>query len=194
MLKRFLILLLFASLHANINLWNGDNITSLGLNGTHNSVGYRVAEIEKHIHSPEYWYGKDIVDDLASKNSLTAWTFTTGAANTYGEFVQLADGTELVGDFPNCKYVDIHRVFITALNQADSTYIVEIWAGTDTTTNATLITEFPIRASNVALGTAIPLEIQMPRGLATNKFWAKAKCEGSGKTISMLFGVHCYEN
>lgn len=57
-----------------------------------------------------------------------------------------------------------------------------------------LVSEFPFRASNVSLGSTAPVDVQMPRNLTSNKFWARVKCGHSGKTISMMFGVHCYEN
>ena len=93
--KIALILILISFCFANIKFWNGDNIESLGLNGKHDSLGYRVAEIEKHLHSPEYWFGSTAGSILASQNSLTPFTLTTGGVNTYGNFLQIANATLL---------------------------------------------------------------------------------------------------
>lgn len=126
MLKKLIILtlILLSLSFANLKFWNGDNVESLGLNGEHDSLGYRVAEIETHFHSPEYWFGSTAGSIPASQNSLTAFTLTTGGVNTYGNFLQIANGSELIVQQPTCKYVDIHRVLITGINQADSTYMI----------------------------------------------------------------------
>ena len=41
-----------------------DNDVSLGLSGTHNSIGFRVAEIEKHFHNSEPELIKSSTEDV----------------------------------------------------------------------------------------------------------------------------------
>jgi len=59
-MKKIIFILIMISLSfANLKFWNGDNVESLGLNGENDSLGYRVAEIEKHFHNRAFqclWY------------------------------------------------------------------------------------------------------------------------------------------
>lgn len=193
-MKKVLFFLLISSLiFANVKFWDGDNIESKGLNGpVKDSLGYRVNEIEKHIHNREIWYGAGAGNGTGVSTSITAWVLTASPnANTYGDFVQLGTGQIAISDFPGTTYFDIHAIFVTDVNDLASTYMVEIWSGTGTTANATLMTQFPYRAAgNATQSTRQEIKsIRIPVGY---KSWARVKCAVGGKTLSMLVGLHLY--
>lgn len=193
MKKIVLIFFLLAFCFCNIdNVNDADSYISPGLSGVKDSVGYRVNEIERHFHNREVWYGAGAGNGAGVSTSITAWTLTAGTpANTYGSFIQLGTGQIAVNDFPGTTYFDLHSVFVTDVNDLSATYMIEIWYGIDTTSNATLMTQFPFRANGSATQSSRQelKSIRIPVGMKT---WARAKCGIAGKTISFLVGLHLY--
>jgi len=177
---------------ANIKFWDGENIESKGLDGpVKDSLGYRIEEIEKHIHNREIWYGAGTANGTGVSTSITAWVMTASpTANVYGAFVQLGTGTIASTDFPGTTYFDMHAVFVTDVNDLDATYMVQLWCGL-TTENASMITEFPFRAAGSATESQRQ-EIRTTRVPINHKTWARIKCSSGGKTLSMLLGLHMY--
>lgn len=171
-----------------------DNLATLGLVGTNNSLAYRVHEIEKHFHSIERWYGNDGDSTMSVANNLASWTLTAGgSANVYGTEVQLAAANDVLDADMGITVVkfDLHRVAIETTNQADKNYMIQIWCGASTFGAATLYTEIPYRAPSNSIDSA-PIEAQMQRIAVGYKVWARVKCETASKTLSLTVGVHAY--
>ena len=189
-----LILFIFScsSSFALVKFWNGDNLESQGLDSVKDSLGYKVSEIERHFHAIEYWYGSTAGTSPAVSTSITVFDLTTGAENTYGDFVKISEGTEMLADHPGCAYFDFHRFMLIA-DTADNMYTTQLWQGT-TTENATLLTEFPFNIADANKGNSGPIDIKAPRIMSSSVDWARAKGLGASKAISFIYGIHCYEN
>jgi hypothetical protein len=163
-----------------------------GLLGVVNSLGYKVSEIEKHIHNSEQWYGKNSIDGFLDRDSITSWQIVANAvAGTYGAEVQISDGTEVEGG-SSVKKLDLHRLFIETTNVNDQTYKIQFWYGTGLFGAATLLTEFPFRAA-AASERSSPIDIISNRIACNNKIWARCMCSSGGKTINFIVGVHTYD-
>ena len=172
-----------------------DNLATNGLSGVHNSLAYRVHEIETHFHSVERWYGTDGDSTMSVANNLAPWTLVAdAAANTYGTEVQLSAASDVLDADMGITVVkfDLHRIMITESSVNDKNYMVQIWAGTGIFGAATLMTEIPYRtASNSA--ESQPIVCQMSRIAVATKLWARAKCETGGGTLSIIIGIHAYK-
>jgi hypothetical protein len=168
-----------------------DSYATLGLAGVHNSLAYRVHEIEKHVHNREYWYGQSGADTFLSNASLTSWVLTAGDSVAYGTPVQLSNGDEIAGGSTTQKY-DMHRLLITGTNQADSAYKIQFLYGTGVVGDAAILTEVTFVAPTQSIDGS-PVEILSPRITCNNKLWAKLACLTNGKTLAFFIGVHVYE-
>jgi hypothetical protein len=173
-----------------------DNLATDGLVGVGNSLAYRVHEIEKHFHSIERWYGSDGDNTMSTANNLTPWTLATdsSSANTYGTEVQFAAINDVLNSDMGITVVkfDIHRVAVVESTLNDSTFMVQIWAGTGVFGDATLKTEFPYRTGGNA-AEAQPINVQMGRTAVATKLWARAKCAtASEQSLQLLIGIHAY--
>jgi len=171
-----------------------DNQATEGLSGVHNSLAYRVHEIEKHFHSVERWYGDDGDNSMSTANNLTAWTLTAGTGEAYGTEIQLSEANDISSsDFPDIPvYFDMHRIVIDVSSANDQNYMIQIWCGDTTFGEAELCTEIPYRTGGNA-AEAVPIEAQMSRILVSKKIWARVKCSSNGATLTIRVGVHTYK-
>jgi hypothetical protein len=188
-----LVLILCCTAYARLNNeYDADRGPTLGLYGTAGSLAYDVAEIEYHLHNREIWYGAGAANGTGVSTSITSWVLTAGGqANTFGEFVQLGTGQIAVTDYPGTTHFDVHAVFVSDVNQADATYLVELWQGATTTASAHIMTSFPYRVG-ATVGESQRQEIKSVRIPVGMKTWARVKCSTAGKTISFLVGLHTY--
>jgi len=172
---------------------NIDEHAVLGLAGTVDSLAYKVHEIEKHFHNSAQWYGKDSVDDLLNRDSVTPFVLTAGDDQDYGTEVQLSDGTEIEGGSATKKF-DFHKILITDNNAGNTstTFKFELWYGTGIFAAATLLTECVANFYSISDNHGV-MEFPCPRIACNNKLWARVKCNVNGKSCSILVGVHVYE-
>lgn len=162
------------------------NESTPGLLGVEDSLDYRVAEIERHLHNAELWYGRG-AGNLAELNNLTTWTITTGAADTFGAPVQLASGTQFPA--PAARF-DIRRILVVSVSANNSTYLLEFYAGDGVFGDATLITSIPYRQANQS--SIIPTEMISYRRPTSYNLWVRAKAQTATATIQIIFGAHFY--
>lgn len=167
-----------------------DNQATDGLNGVHNSLAYRVHEIEKHFHSPEYWYGRDATDGYLLLDGLESWTVTAGTGEAFGAAVQISDGTEIESG-SSTKKMDIHRILFTDISKADTTYVMIIRYGTGTFALSERLTSLAIRVGSLT-NESTPVEIMAPRIACNNKIWVQTKSQTNNETLSFMVGVHTY--
>lgn len=165
-----------------------DSATVNGLLGTNNSLAYKVHEIEKHFHNTELWYGNTTGN--FDQDSLAHFRLTAGSAEAYGTELLVHDGTVIAGGSATQKF-DLHRILIIALSSNNSTYKIQLWGGTGTFGEATLLTEVLHRTATAA-GDIAPLEIMAPRHTCNTKLWARLKSQSDGATLDLLFGLHIY--
>ena len=166
-----------------------DQIAVDGLSGTHNSLAYKVHEIEKHFHNREQWFGKSAGDTYYDPASFTEWQVAAGESEAYGTAVQISNGDEIESGSAT-KYYDMHKVLVTAVSAANKVYKLQVLYGTGVVGDATIATEivgfFP------ATGKSDSINFMMPRITCNNKVWVKAACETDGATLDFIVGLHVY--
>jgi len=176
-----------------------DNAPADGLYGVPDSVAYRVAEIERHLHNYEYWFGVDgtpsgevhVADRMAG--GIQPFQLSTGA-DDFGSWVQILGS----GDTPvytNSRYFDLHRVLVV---ETDSVlpFIIQIVFGESAQIGAKLLTndftEFPYISSGFNNDSGITDFVNKCRNCGM-KMWARACCIGGEQnSIYLYFGLHEY--
>ena len=174
-----------------------DSVTSLGLGGAHNSLGYRVAEIERHLHSGGRWFetattpsGETHVADAIGTGS-GAFQIDAGT-DAWGTWVQVlgsADTPAVSGK----AYFDPHQMIVEAVERA-FTYFVQIGRGASgaAAISAGTYTEL-VYASASSRDTAI-IEVQTGRAPAGSLVWMRCMCPGqTTATMDLYIGIHEYE-
>jgi hypothetical protein len=178
-----------------------DEAATLGLAGTNNSLAYRIGEVERHFHGWDRWLcaaavpnGEVHVADRIGATAASKVPFTITSGNdTWGAWTQILGS----GDTPvvagNVKY-DFHRILVLVANTV-SPYFLQIGFGA---TGAAAVTAEAL--SSLVLNPASNtdktdyLDIMTRRQAAGTKAWARCWCVGaSGKTLTIMFGLHEYE-
>jgi hypothetical protein len=170
-----------------------DDVATLGLAGTNNSLAYRVAEIERHLHSYERWYGVAGTPSATHKADQVAKdiaSFQIDAGNdAYGSWVQL------LGSADTAYKYDLHKLFITAVETAATVHFVQIAFGAagDDAVTAGNYTEFVYR-SGAAVAREAPVTFQTRRQAAGTLAWARCLAyDVNTSTLNFYFGLHLYE-
>lgn len=189
----------------NRNLTGGDidkidSQATEGLDGTSNSLAYRVHEIEKHFHSREIWYGissDQSGDDWAADN-LNPYQAISGNGD-YGSDPN--DEAKVLGPddtpvFTGMVKYDLHRLLIVDASST-SQYKIRIVYGTGTMADAITAeqyTEVMVKEDPALFGgSGQPLEIQMPRQDVGTKIWIQCKNATNNATIDFFVGLHEYQ-
>lgn len=177
-----------------------DELATLGLLGIHNSVAYRIAELERHFHGREKWFGlassPSAETHRADRMNGTKAPFRlTAGNNTFGNWIQVLGSS----DTPvksGMAYFDFHRVLVT---NTDSTavFIVQAIAGESADFAAKLaaeeFTEFAFKSVSNADDSGIT-EFMTSRVAAGTKIWMRcANIGNNGKIMDLYFGLHEYE-
>ncbi len=169
-----------------------ENVLSPGLTAaTYNSLSYRVAEIERHLHNSEYWYGKSAVTGYFEEASMTPFSFTSGAIATYGAEVLLSDGNQINGGDANTFY-DFNDMVVVALGGNNRSYEFQFWYGDGLFADATFLTEKMFH-SNVANSSETAFNIMSRRIACNKKLWGRIRSTVAASTATCLFGLHIYE-
>jgi hypothetical protein len=170
-----------------------DEATTNGLSGVNNSLAYRVAEIERHVHSYERWYELAGTPDAEVHRADAAGTgagiFQIDAGNAaYGSWLQILGSSDTA-----LKY-DLHRILVTA-TERNAIYVVQLAFGTsgDAAVTAGTYTEAVfVPASNLV--DQGPVDVQSRRQAAGTKAWARCICPGQDTaTLNFMIGLHYYE-
>ncbi|MCP4149802.1 MAG: hypothetical protein GY757_18805 [bacterium] len=168
-----------------------------GLLGVNNSLAYKVHEIEKHFHSPEFWFGNDGDNTMSRANNTTPWVLDSGAQNVYGTEVLMAAANDFNADiegYTAAVKIDLHEIAVVESETNDVNYMIQFWAGTGTFGEATFLTEVPYRTGGNA-AEAQPIKIMCPRFAVGSKIWGRVKCSDatSNRQLSILIGIHGYK-
>lgn len=169
-----------------------DNASVLGLSGTHDSLAYKVHEIEKHLHAIERWYGKNPTTGFLLAESLTSFQTTAGLLEAWGTELQISQGTEVEGGDSN-KKVDFHRVFFTSASSTDSTFFLELRYGETTFASSSLLTQVAYRRGSTTTE-VVPVNSVSIRIPCNQKIWARCKSQDGGETLDFILGLHTYNN
>ena len=174
-----------------------DSEATDGLLGVHNSLAYRVHEIERHLHSGARWFETAAVPDgeshVADRIGSGAGSFQIDAGDdTWGDWVQVLGSDDTPADAGKV-YFDPHQ-FIVEDTERASTYFVQITRGAsgDAGYAAGTYSEFVYGAS-VQKETGI-IPVQTGRAPAGSKVWARCVCPGQNTgTLNFFIGIHEYE-
>ena len=169
-----------------------------GLGTTTDSLAYGVAEIERHLHSYERWYGAanspsaptHVADELGS--DAGAFVLTAGN-NDFGLWVQVL-GSGDTPFAPGQEFYDLHRLSVESATGSD-TFIIQISfgdSGAAGIASKTYSTVPFIPATNQI--DSWPLTIQVKRQPSGTKVWARCKRNlQNGGTVGIYPGIHEYE-
>lgn len=171
-----------------------DELATNGLTGVSNSLAYRIAEAERHIHSYERWFGLAAAPDAelhrADQVAKDIAPFVIDAGNdAYGNWVQILGSTDTALKF------DLHKLFFTVVERAATVHFVQIAYGATAAGALTdgTYTEFVYR-SGAAVSREAPFVIQSRRQTAGTKTWARCLAyDADTGALSFYFGLHYYE-
>lgn len=176
-----------------------DGAATDGLDGTYDSLAYRVAEIGRHLHGWERWFGEavspDGEDHVADRigNTVTAFQLD-GGNDTWGAWVQLLGPDDTPAD-AGMAYYDAHRLMVVAAENANSAYLIQIAAGASgaDALAAGTYTEVVYHPATVQAD-EFPLDVLMRRRAAGTKLWARCWDVGQNTgTLDFFLGIHEYE-
>ncbi len=195
--------------------WNSDtnidNVAVSGLAGVHNSLAYRVHEIEKHFHNAEFTVGEPEVrnaevtcfaETSVKPFQIDAGDGTAGAASqpwteAYGTPLCLV-GTGYTSFYgSNTKFdagtIQIHTVQSTIDKKIQRLQI--IW-GTGTVGDAITAKQFTsiVLDADDGGGKNAPFHFKMPRGvIGTTKIWARLWADNVNTgTMDFFLTLHEY--
>jgi hypothetical protein len=175
-----------------------ENVASPGLStATYNSLAYRVAEIERHLHSAGSWFGAAGTPDgelhVADRIGTTSTALVIDGGNdTWGTWTQIlgSDDTPARADM---AYFDPHEIIVEDTENA-SEYFVQFARGDSGAAGYTAgnYTEFVFNAT-VQKETGI-IDVHTGRSPAGAKLWARCWSVGDNTgTFSFFLGIHEYE-
>ena len=173
-----------------------DGEETLGLLGTHNSLAYRVHEIERHVHSGARWFGAAAIPTathLADRIGPSIAAFTIDAGNNaWGAWVQIlgSDDTPAVA---GKAYFDPHQMVISD-NELAAIYFLQFGRGASGAAalaagNYTeLVFDMTAKAGGVING------IQTGRAPAGSLLWARCLSPLANTAwLKFYIGIHEYE-
>jgi hypothetical protein len=168
-----------------------------GLEGTANSLAYKVEEIERHLHGGARWFeaaaspsGETHVADRIGDGG---GAFQMDAGNDdWGTAIQVlgSDDTPVSSGF---AYFDPHQCIVEDTERA-STYFIQIARGDSFAAGlaAGQFSEF-IYSASVQKEAGI-IQVQTGRAPVGSKLWARCKCPGENTgTFDFYIGIHEYE-
>lgn len=168
-----------------------------GLAGTSNSLAYRVAEIERHLHSGARWFETATAPDgevhVADRIGSGAGAFQIDAGNlTWGSWTQIL-GSDDTPTVEGKTHFDPHLLVIED-NERAGTYFIQFARGDSGAAGyaAGNYTELALDMTNKAGGEIIP--VQTGRAPAGSKLWARCMCPAFDTgTMDFYIGIHEYE-
>ena len=170
-----------------------------GLSSVYNSLAYRVAEIERHFHGRERWWGALAAPDEtnAIEANVTRPYVAASGADTWGVAIPVV-GTDDAPAQAADVYFDVHRLMIVDLDDETDPWRIRLIYGTGTSAAAIGAGQWTemIVESNAVPGNragASPVEVMMPRVAAGTKLWAQVWNNTNLEELSFFVGVHGYE-
>jgi hypothetical protein len=168
-----------------------------GLGGVVNSLAYKVAEIERHLHSGARWFEAATTPDgethTADRIGSGSGAFQMDAGNdTWGSWIQVLGSTDTPADTGKV-YFDPHQ-FIVEDSERSAVYFIQITRGESGAAGlaAGTYSEF-VYSATVQKDTAI-IPVQTGRAPAGSKLWARCMCPGQDTaTLDFYIGIHEYE-
>jgi len=174
-----------------------DDLATAGLTGVHNSLAYRIQEIESHFHGYRRAYGLAAVPAAethrADEITTNPGPFVIDAGNdTWGAWVQVFGSSDTPSGW---AYFDPHKISIVAVETANVVYFVQIAAGTSGAAGLAAGTYSDIVFTPQSVnGRPAAIEVGMARSAAATKIWARNLARGTNTaTLSFYLEMHGYE-
>lgn len=169
-----------------------------GLAGVHNSLAYKVHEIEKHFHGFEHWFGLAAAPSATNKadqiltGSLSPLQIDAGN-DDWGTWVQIL-GSADTPIYTDYAYFDLHKVQINATGTADVMTFMQIGYGAS---GAAALTDEHVTTiafkTPTNKSTAVAINFMMGRAPAGSLLWARCLAIGQNTmTVDFYFGIHEY--
>jgi len=172
-----------------------------GLLGNNNSHDYRLAEVERHFHSYESWFGAaaspsgethiaDRIDAGIDPLQIDAGT------DDWGSWTQILGSSDTPARDTNPKF-ELHRLSVVEVENAGAEHFLQIafgatGAGAYSAGDFTETVFFPVNATPNDLPPVI--ELQCRRVAAATKVWARLFVDGAAtSTMDFFLGIHEYE-
>lgn len=173
-----------------------EEVGAAGLLGVADSLGYRIAEIERHLHSGARWFGAATEPTATHKADRIGTTVTPfqldGGNNTWGDWTQLFGSEDTPVQTENA-YFDPHS-FVLEDTENASVYFIQIGRGATgaAALSAGTYMEFIVVAT-VQKETGI-ISLQTGRAPAGSLLWGRCWSVGDNTgTIDFWLGLHEYE-
>lgn len=176
-----------------------DDVATDGLSGTANSLSYRLAVIERHLHSSGRWFGAAVTPTathFADRIGVAAEkpvAFVVDSGNkTWGDWVQLLGSTD-TPTITGKTHFDPHEFVISAAERA-GVYFIQIGRGASgaAALSAGTYTELVLDATDKAGGAIV--NCQTGRAPAGSLIWCRVMTPAFDTgTLSFYLGLHEYE-
>lgn len=176
-----------------------DNYPVNGLLGTQDSLAYHAAEIERHLHARERWFGKASSPSGTTHAAdrigpgITPFVLDAGN-NTWGEWTLLF-GSGDTPYFSGSAYFDPRQGIVTAIEHINTVYFLQFGGGSnsDNIISTEAYTESVVQLT-ATVPRGLPVPIQSRRVAAGTLVWGRCLAYGQNTgTISFYVGLHEYE-
>ena len=179
-----------------------DSVATLGLAGVDDSLSYRIAEVERHMHSNESWYGLAVAPALPAHAADRIGTAVAGlvmdggggGGGSWGTWIPVLGSTDTPAR-AGMAYFDLHRLFITGVERAATVHFIQFGFGASgaAALAAGTYTEFVYR-SGAAINREAPVDFQTRRHASGTLAWARCWAIGADTgTLTFFVGLHEYE-
>ena len=98
-------------------------VATLGLSGTDGSVGYALAEVANHFHSPMQIFG--LTANTMARKAVTPIVIT-GGSDAWGTELEIHNGTVIEGG-SSTKQFDLSKILVTAVGTANRVTMIEMY-------------------------------------------------------------------
>lgn len=176
-----------------------------GLLGVSNSLGYKVHEIEKHLHNREFWFGQAAtpVQGVTAGTKGVGTPFINTSISTgdgFGDWIPVLGSDDLPSDTGsgNVKF-DMHRMEITDVTTGDKLphFIQFGWstlaatssdalAGADAITNKQISGFICVPEKD---GKSAPIDIMMPRIAIGTRLLMRYKVHDRNTPFALVAGT-----
>ena len=167
-----------------------------GLSAVHDSQAYRLAEVERHFHGYERWYGvagTPTASHLADRIDAAIVPFTADGGNgIWGNWVQVFGSADTPAGW---VYFDAHRLQITAVERTAAVHFFQMGIGATSADilTAGTYTELVFHPQGNQ-GQRVPVDTMMRRAAAGSLIWVRVLAYGSDTgTVNFYLGLHGYE-
>jgi hypothetical protein len=177
-----------------------DSAAINGLSGVSNSLGYKIEEIERHIHGQEKWLGLAAspsgethrADEM--DGSIQPFQLVSGN-NDFGPWLQVLGSSDTPIKSGNL-FFDAHRYLVTSTNST-SPFIIQAVEGESADLASKIANKdytavpYISATNNNDSGIEGIMSSRVPAG---SKVWLRCACVGqNGPVINFYYGIHEYE-